>query len=98
MSSMSRSDDLGNVGERTLGVPELVEDHVVGLTTCEGGLDVVGVEALLGGVAQVVFHGVKVVGKNVSRYSIILLVEFGVLLLLALLGVRDEKLSRNTLR
>ena len=30
--------------------------------------------------------------------AIILLVEFCVLLLLELLGIRDEKLSRNTLR
>ena len=40
---MSRSDDGCNVGEGTLGVAELVEDHVIGLITCEGGVDVVGV-------------------------------------------------------
>ena len=36
-------------------------DRVVGLITCEGVGDVVGVEAPLGGVAQVIFHGVQVV-------------------------------------
>ena len=52
---------LGNVGEGTLGVDELVADRVVGLITCEGVGDVVGVEAPLGGVAQVIFHGVQIV-------------------------------------
>ena len=33
----------------------------LGLITCEGEGDVVGVEAPLGGVAQVIFHGVQVV-------------------------------------
>ena len=36
MSSTPRSDDGCNVGEGTLGVAELVEDHVVELITCEG--------------------------------------------------------------
>ena len=44
-----------------MGVDELVGDRVVGLITCEGEGDVVGVEAPLGGVAQVIFHGVQVV-------------------------------------
>ena len=55
----------GNVGEGTLGVAELVEDHVVGLITSEGGVDVVGVVALLRGVAQVVLHGIQVVEVGV---------------------------------
>ena len=52
----------GNVGEGTLGVVELVGDHVVrddviGLVTCEGDGDVVGVVTpLVRGVAQD-FHG-----------------------------------------
>ena len=54
-----------NVGEGTLGVDELAEDHVVGLITCEGVGDVVGVVAPLGQVAQVVLHGVKVVEVGV---------------------------------
>ena len=33
---------------------------------CEGVGDVVGVEAPLGGVAQVIFHGVQVVGVDVQ--------------------------------
>ena len=45
-------------GDRVIG------DRVVGLITCEGVGDVVGVEAPLGGVAQVVSHGVKVVGVH----------------------------------
>ena len=44
-----------NVGEGTLGVDELVEDHVVGLITC-----VVGVVSPLRGVAQVVLHCARV--------------------------------------
>ena len=52
--------------EGTLGVDKLIGDRVVelrvvGLITCEGVGDVVGVEALLGGVAQVIFHGDRVV-------------------------------------
>ena len=35
------------LGEGTLGVDELVEDHVVGLITCEGTGDVIGVLAPL---------------------------------------------------
>ena len=65
MSSTSRSDDGVTLGEGTLGVDELVEDRVVGLITCEGDRDVVGVVTPLGGVAQVIFHGVKVVEVGV---------------------------------
>ena len=38
----------------------------VGLITCEGDGDVVGVKAPLPGVAQVVFHGVQVVEVGVQ--------------------------------
>ena len=65
-SSMSRSDDGSNVGERTLGVAELVEDHVVGVITCEGDGDVVGVVTPLRGVAQVVLQDVQVVEVGVQ--------------------------------
>ena len=41
-------------------------ETVVGLITCEGEGDVVGVEAPLGGVAQVIFHGVQVVEVGVQ--------------------------------
>ena len=55
-----------NVGEGTLGVDELIGDRVVelrvvGLITCEGVRVVVGDEAPLGGVTQVLLHGVQVV-------------------------------------
>ena len=63
---MSWSDDGGKVGEGTLGVDELVGDRVVGLITCEGEGDVVGVEAPLSGVAQVIFYGVQVVEVGVQ--------------------------------
>ena len=54
-----------NVGEGTLGVDELVGDHVVGLITCEGGVDVVGVVTpLVRGGAQVL-HGDQVVDLSV---------------------------------
>ena len=49
-----------------MGVDELVGDRVVGLITCEGDGDVVGVKAPLRGVAQVVFHGVQVVEVGVQ--------------------------------
>ena len=48
-----------------MGVAELVEDHVVGLITCEGGVNVVGVVTPLRGVAQVVLHGVQIVEVGV---------------------------------
>ena len=55
----------GNVGEGTLGVVELAEGHVVGLITCEGGGDVVGVVTpLVRGGAQVL-HGDQVVELSV---------------------------------
>ena len=47
------------------------------------------------------FHLNKIVGElheNPFADAIILLVEFGVLVLLELLGVRDGKLSRSILR
>ena len=48
-----------------MGVAELAEDHVVGLITCEGGVDVVGVVTpLVRGVAQVL-HGDQVVELSV---------------------------------
>ena len=57
---------LGNVGERTLGVAELAEDHVVGFITCEGGVDVVGVVTpLVRSGAQVVLRGDQVVELSV---------------------------------
>ena len=65
----------GKVDEGILEVSELAEDRVVelrvvgelrgvGLITCEWEGDVVGDEAALGGVAQVVSHGVKFVGVH----------------------------------
>ena len=55
--------------EWILGVEELAGDRVVelrfvGLITCEWEGDVVAVVAPLGGVAQVVSHGVKVAGVH----------------------------------
>ena len=44
----------------------VVELRVVGLITCEGEGDVVSVVAPLGGVAQVIFHGVRVVEVGVQ--------------------------------
>ena len=55
----------GDVGEGTLGVAELVEDHVVSLMTCEGGVVLVGVVTPLRGGAQVVLHGDQVVEISV---------------------------------
>ena len=48
-----------------MGVAELVGDHVVGLITCEGDGDVVGVVTPLREGAQVVLHGVQVVELSV---------------------------------
>ena len=61
-----------NVGEGTLGVDELIGDRVVelrvvGLITCEGVRVVKGDEAPLGGVAQVILHGVRVVEIGVRE-------------------------------
>ena len=50
-------------GDRVVEL-RVVELRVVGLITCEWEGDVVAVVALLGGVAQVVSHGVKVVGVH----------------------------------
>ena len=52
----------GSCRRRNPGVAELVENHVFGLITCEGGVDVVGVVTpLVRGGAQVVLHGDQVV-------------------------------------
>ena len=51
-------------GDRVVELHVIVELHVVGLMTCEREGVVVGDEAPLGGVAQVVSHGVKVVGVH----------------------------------
>ena len=48
-------------GDRVVELRVVDELRGVGLITCEGEGDVVGVEAPLGGVAQVIFHGVQVV-------------------------------------
>ena len=54
------------MGEGTLGGDELAEDHVLGIITCEGGRDVVGVvTSLFRGVAQD-FHGDQVVELSVQ--------------------------------
>ena len=50
-------------GDRVVEL-RVVELRVVGLITCGWEGDVVAVVALLGGVAQVVSHGVKVVGVH----------------------------------
>ena len=55
----------GKRRRRNPGSSELAEDHVVGLITCEGGVDVVGVVTPLRGVAQVVLHGDQVVELSV---------------------------------
>ena len=55
----------GNVGEGTLRVVELVESQDVGLITCEGGGNVVGVVTPLGEVAQAL-HGDQVVELRVQ--------------------------------
>ena len=51
-------------GDRVVELRAIVELHVVGLITCEREGVVVGDEAPLGGVAQVISHGVKVVGVH----------------------------------
>ena len=57
----------GNVREGTLGVAELAEGHVLGLITCEGGGDVVGV------VTPVVRGGAQVLhGDQVVEFSVLL--------------------------
>ena len=47
-------------GDRVVELRAIVELHVVGLITCVVEDLVVGDEALFGGVAQVIGHGVKV--------------------------------------
>ena len=61
---MSWSDDGSNVREGTLGVDDLVGDRIVGLITCEGSGDVVGVVTSLVRGAQVL-HGDQVVELSV---------------------------------
>ena len=51
-------------GDRIVELRVIVELHVVGLITCEWEGDVVAVVVPFGGVAQVVSHGVKVVGVH----------------------------------
>ena len=51
-------------GDRVVELRGVGELHGVGLITCEREGDVVAVVAPLGGVAQVVSHGVKVVGVH----------------------------------
>ena len=56
--------DEGILEVSELAGDRVVELRVVGLITCEWEGLVVGDEAPLGGVAQVVSHGVKVVGVH----------------------------------
>ena len=57
--------EVGEVaGDRVVELRVVVELHVLGLITCEWEGDVVAVVAPLSGVAQVVSHGVKVVGVH----------------------------------
>ena len=56
-------------GDRVVELRATVELHVVGLITCEREGVVVGDEALLGGVAQVIGHGVKVIGVEVGVHG-----------------------------
>ena len=51
-------------GDRVVELRAIVELHVVGPITCEMGEIVQGNEGPVGGVAQVVCHGVKVVGVH----------------------------------
>ena len=51
-------------GDRVVKLRVVVELHVVGLITCEWEGDVAAVVPPLGGVTQVVSHGVKVVGVD----------------------------------
>ena len=63
---MSWSDD-GIMKEKgTNGVVELAEGHEVGLMTCEGSGDVVGVFTLLVGGAAQAFHDDQVVELRVQ--------------------------------
>ena len=51
-------------GDRVVELRAIVELQVVGLVTCEREGVVGGDEAPVGGVAQVISHGVKVVGVH----------------------------------
>ena len=54
------------LGTESLKLRAIVELHVVGLITCEREGLVVGDEAPVGGVAQVIGHGVQVVEVGVQ--------------------------------
>ena len=56
-------------GDRVVELRFIVELHVVGLITCEWEGDVVAVVVPFSGVAQVVSHGVKVVGVEEGDWS-----------------------------
>ena len=56
-------------GDRVVELRSIVELHVVGLITCEREGVVVGDEAPLDGVAQVIGHGVKVIGVEVGVHG-----------------------------
>ena len=56
-------------GDRVVELRVIVELHVVGLITCEREGVVVSDEAPLGGVAQVIGHGVKVIGAEVGVHG-----------------------------
>ena len=56
-------------GDRVVELRAIVELHVVGLIACEREGVVVSDEARLGGVAQVIGHGVKVVGAEVGVHG-----------------------------
>ena len=61
---LSRFEDLQPPSPTTLECVERTTREVVDSSVCEGEGDVVAVVASLGGVAQVVSHGVKVVGVH----------------------------------
>ena len=56
-------------GDRVVELRAIVELHVVGLITCGREGVVVGDEAPVGGVAQVIGHGVKVIGVEVGVHG-----------------------------
>ena len=60
---------VGLLGIEPLNSVPLVELHIVGLITCEREGIVVGDEAPVGGVAQVIGHGVKVIGVEVGVHG-----------------------------
>ena len=56
-------------GDRVVELRAIVELHVVGLITCEREGIVGGDEGPVGGVAQVIGHGVKVDGVEVGVHG-----------------------------